>query len=80
MKLPKEDCPIQKSRQYWNSLLKENGRGVDGVKKLVDLAGQDEWYKNNISSSMDLWYKRIKLVQRRRGAVPLMVSMKKEVT
>jgi phage replication O-like protein O len=78
MQLPKEDCSDQKSRRYWNSLLKENERGVDGVKKLIDLAGQDEWYRNNITSSMDLYYKRIKLVSRKRGTIPKVATMPKE--
>lgn len=78
MKIPKEDCPIQKSRRYWHSLLKEGGRGVEGVKRLIDLAGQDEWYKNNITSSMDLYYKRIKLIARKRGNSPMVAVMPKE--
>jgi phage replication O-like protein O len=78
MKIPKEDCPIQKSRRYWQTLLREGGRGVDGVKRLIDLAGQDEWYKNNITSSMDLYYKRIKLIARKRGNSPMVAVMPKE--
>jgi phage replication O-like protein O len=69
MQLPKEDCPELKSRRYWNNLLKEYNRGVMGVKKLIDIASEDEWYKNNITSSMDLWYKRVKIIARKRGSI-----------
>jgi len=67
MQLPKEDCSQRQSRQYWNLLLKESRTGVAGVKWLIDLAYNDEFYKNNISSSKDLYYKRIKIIARKRG-------------
>lgn len=64
MKLTREDVSKEKSRRYWNTLLKEDARGIEGVKKLIDLAAKDPWYKKNIASSMDLFYKRIKLEKR----------------
>lgn len=66
MKLPKEDCTQKQSRQYWYLLLKESKTGLEGIKWLVDQAHEDEFYRNNITSSKDLYYKRIKLVARKR--------------
>lgn len=77
MNLPKEDLPSTKSRRYWYTLLRESGRGKDGVKLLIDLASQDSFYRNNISSSMDLYYKRVKLVARKRGDMPKIAVMPK---
>lgn len=70
LKLPKEDVPVKQSRRYWSLLLKESKTGLDGVKWLVDLAAQDEFFRNNITSSKDLYYKRVKLIARRRGGAP----------
>lgn len=70
MALPKEDCSQRQSRQYWQLLLKESKTGIEGVKWLIDLASQDEFYKSNITSSKDLYYKRIKLISRKRGNGP----------
>ena len=67
MKIPKEDCSQKQSRQYWSLLLKESERGIDGVKWLIDLASQDQFYKSNITSSKDLYYKRVKILSRKRG-------------
>jgi len=67
MSLPKEDCSQRQSRQYWNLLLKESKTGINGVKWLIDLASQDQFYKSNITSSKDLYYKRIKIISRKRG-------------
>jgi hypothetical protein len=64
--LPKEDCPYKQSRQYWYLLLRESRTGIDGVKWLIDQAGKDDFYRNNITSSKDLYYKRVKLVARQR--------------
>ncbi len=77
--IPKEDCTQAESRRYWNLLLKESKTGVDGVRWLIDLALSDEFYKNNITSSKDLYYKRIKLMARKRGSVPIIASMPKEL-
>ncbi len=74
-KLPTEDCTQTQSRQYWNLLLKESKTGVDGVKWLIDLASKDEFYRNNITSGKDLYYKRVKLVARKRGDSPLIAVM-----
>ena len=78
MQLPKEDCARGASRQYWNHLLKESKTGVTGVKWLIDQAHNDEWYKNNITSSKDLYYKRIKIIARKRGDIPKVAVMPKE--
>ena len=78
MKFPKEDCPVKQSRRYWSLLLKESSKGVEGVKWLIDLASQDEWYANNITSSKDLYYKRTKIIARRRGKTPKVAVIEKE--
>ncbi len=75
LKLPTEGIPVKRSRQYWNVLLRESNRGVDGVKMLIDLASEDDFYKNNITSSMQLYYKRINLIARKRGAVSKIAVM-----
>ena len=67
MKIPKEDCTQQQSRRYWNLLLKESKKGVAGVMWLIDLASKDKYLGPNITSSKDLYYKRIKLISRKRG-------------
>lgn len=74
-RIPKEDCTQAQSRQYWNLLLRESKTGLDGVKWLIDLAKDDDFYGNNISSSKDLYYKRIKLIQRKRGGKPQIAVM-----
>ena len=78
MKFPKEDCPVKQSRRYWSLLLKESSKGVEGVKWLIDLASQDEWYANNITSSKDLYYKRTKIIARHRGKTPKVAVIEKE--
>lgn len=65
--IPKEDCTQQQSRRYWHLLLKESQKGAEGVKWLIDLASKDEFYRNNITSSKDLYYKRMKVIARKRG-------------
>lgn len=67
--LPEEDCSKGQSRQYWNHLIRASKTGVGGVKWLIDQAHGDEFYKNNITSSKDLYYKRVKIVSRKRGSV-----------
>jgi phage replication O-like protein O len=73
--IPKEDCTVKQSRMYWNHLLRESKTKVSGVKWLIDRAYEDEFYKNNITSSKDLYYKRIKIIARKRGAVPTIAVM-----
>lgn len=70
MEIPKEDCSIKQSRQYWHLLLKESKSGIEGVKWLIDLAKTDEFYSNNITSSKSLYYSRVKLITRQRGNKP----------
>ncbi len=73
--LPKEDCTQKQSRQYWHLLLKESKSGVKGVKWLIDLAKQDDFLAPNITSGKDLYYKRIKLISRKRGSGPKIAVM-----
>lgn len=74
--LPKEDCTELQCRRYWSLLLKESKTGIEGVKFLVDTASQDDFYRNNITSSKDLYYKRVKIIARKRGSAPLVASFK----
>lgn len=76
--LPEEDCSKGQSRQYWNHLIRASKTGVQGVKWLIDRAFEDEFYKNNITSSKDLYYKRVKIVSRKRGDIPKVAVMPKE--
>jgi hypothetical protein len=78
--LPKEDCPQKQSRRYWFHLLRESKNGASGVKWLIEQAYKDEFYRNNITSSKDLYYKRIKILARQRGNVPRIAIMPKEVS
>lgn len=64
--LPKLDESEKVNRQYaWHLLRKFEG--LDGVLNLIKLASVDEWYKNNITSTKDLFYKGIKIIARKRG-------------
>lgn len=67
MKLPLEDGSAKWNRIMWSNMIKEGGRGIAGVKGLIDLASKDDWFKNNITSARDLWKHRVKLVARLRG-------------
>jgi len=67
MEIPKEDATQRQSRQYWQLLLRESKTGLDGVKWLINLAKADSLLAPNITSSKDLYYKRIKLITRKRG-------------
>jgi len=77
--IPKEDCSKGQSRQYWYHLLRESKTGVQGVKWLIDQAYRDEFYRNNITSSKDLYYKRVKIIARKRGSVPKVAIFKEAV-
>lgn len=76
--LPEEDASKGQSRQYWNLLIKASKTGVEGVKWLIDRAYEDDFYKNNITSSKDLYYKRVKIISRKRGDIPKVAVMPKE--
>ena len=80
MKLPTEDGSTMWNRRYWMHLIKEGDRGVLGVKALIDLVSQDEWYRDNITSSKDLYKNRVKIIARKRGNTPKVAVMPKEVT
>lgn len=77
--IPKEDCSQKQSRQYWYLLLKESKTGLAGLKWLIEAAHEDVYYKNNITSSKDLYYKRVKLLARKRGNAPRTAFFKEEV-
>lgn len=77
--IPKEDCSQKESRRYWYLLLNESKQGAFGVKWLIDVAHQDDYYKNNITSSKDLYYKRVKLLARKRGTSPKTAFFKEEL-
>lgn len=77
--IPKEDCTQKQSRQYWNLLIKESKTGVDGVKWLIDIAKADQFLSSNITSSKDLYYKRVKLLTRKRAKSPKVAVMPKEL-
>jgi hypothetical protein len=79
LQLPKEDGNSMWNRRHWNNLLRESNRGVSGVKGLIDLASADSFYRDNITNAGDLWKHRIKLIARRRGQVPRVAVMPKEV-
>jgi hypothetical protein len=76
--IPKEDCTQRQSRQYWWLLLKESKTGPAGVKWLIDKVAADKFYKNNCTSSKDLFYMRIKIVARARGEQPKVAVMPQE--
>lgn len=64
--LPKLDESEKINRQYgWLTLKKFNG--LENCLKLVGFAAADKWYRNNITSAKDLYYKGIKLIARKRG-------------
>ena len=67
MGIPTEDCSQKQSRQYWNLLLRESKDDVKGVRWLIDVASQDNYFRNNITSSKALYYNRVKLIARKRG-------------
>lgn len=75
--LPKEDCSQRQSRRYWYLLLRESKTGLEGVKWLIDQAIEDDFLKPNITSGKDLYYKRIKILARKRATVPKIAIMPK---
>lgn len=78
MQIPKEDCAYSESQKYWSLLLRESGTGIDGVKFLIDIASGDEFLKPNITSSRDLYFKRIKLMTRSRSSRPTIAVYRQE--
>jgi hypothetical protein len=65
--LPKLDESEKTNRRYaWNLLRKF--KGLENCLRIIDFASEDEWYRNNITSVKDLFYKGIKLISRKRGA------------
>lgn len=78
MRIPREDCSIKDSRMYWYNLLRASRSGVEGVRWLIDKASKDPFFKNNITSSKDLYYKRVKLIARSRGSIPRIAVQENE--
>lgn len=67
LNLPKLDQSIKVNRRYAKLLLDKSDGNLDGVLSLIDLTATDDWYKNNITSTKDLYYKAIKIIARKRG-------------
>lgn len=67
--LPRLDLSEKINRQYAHLLLKRSRDGVNGVLWLIDVATQDGWYKNHITSFKDLWNNQVKIVANIRGGV-----------
>lgn len=79
MKIPTEDGSATWNRRYWMHLIKEGDRGVNGVKALIDIAHEDDFFKNNMTSAKNLYNNRIKIIARKRGNIPKVAVMPKEV-
>jgi hypothetical protein len=69
MELPRLDGSDKTNRQYANILLKRSKKGLDGVKWLINVASQDGWFKNHITSFRDLWNNQIKIISNTRQIV-----------
>lgn len=65
MKLPALDDSIKKNRQYAHLLLKKFN-GIDGVKKLIDYASEDDFWQNKLTSLVKLYYKGVQIISKRR--------------
>lgn len=74
MELPRLDLSAKTNRQYANILLKRSKKGVEGVKWLIDMASQDGWFKNHITSFKDLWNNQVKIVAGTRKGVKVDVT------
>lgn len=66
LQIPQLDQSIRINRQYANLLIKASKTGLEGVKWLVDMAAQDDWWRNHITSTRDLYYNRVKIISNRR--------------
>ena len=64
--LPRLDLSEKANRQYANILLKRSKKGVEGVRWLIDVASNDGWFKNHITSFKDLWASQIKIISSSR--------------
>jgi len=67
LQLPKLDESVKVNRQYAQLLLKKAEGNLEGVLGLIDVTAQDEWYKNNITSTKSLYYKAMQIMARKRG-------------
>lgn len=75
--LPDEDGSKKWNRIYWANLIRKSRSGVVGVKWLIDLAHEDEWFRNNITSAKQLSNNQMKIMNRRRSSVPKIAVMPK---
>lgn len=64
--LPSLDGSEKTNRRYAWLLLKKF-KGLENCQCLIDAAYEDDWFKNNITSTKELYYKGIKLIARKRG-------------
>jgi len=65
MNLPEEDGRSEESSfKYWKKLWLDNSKQTAKVERLIDLAHADEYLGPNITSSYDLYTKRVKLITR----------------
>lgn len=67
LELPKLDLSERVNRQYAWSLLRKSRKGVDGVLWLIDQAADNDWFRNRITSTRDLWSNQVKIVAQKRG-------------
>lgn len=65
LELPMLDGSDAENRRFCNLMLEKFG-GREKVEAIFEAAGQDEFWRNNISSFKDLYYKAVKIVARTR--------------
>lgn len=66
LKLPILDKSEKQNRRYAHLLLGKFG-GLGGVKKLIDFAAEDDFWASRMSSCVDLYYKGVQIISKRRG-------------
>ena len=67
MEIPKLDLSERVNRQYAWSLLRKSKKGVEGVLWLINVAAENEWFRNRITSTRDLWSNQVKIIAQKRG-------------
>ena len=67
MELPRLDLTENTNRRYAWSLLRKSKKGVEGVLWLIGVAAENEWFRNRITSTRDLWSNQIKIIAQKRG-------------
>lgn len=63
--LPVLDDSQKMNRQYANLLLRKFG-GIDNCLKLIDIASEDEWNRNNLTSLKKIYYNGVKILAKKR--------------